>query len=42
LRDVGKAMGIDERLVDEFAKDHYWFDDTLLGEQLNAGLRARA
>lgn len=36
LRDVGKAIGIDERLVDEFAKDHYWFDDTLLGEQLNA------
>ncbi len=36
LRDVGKAIGIDERLIDEFAKDHYWFDDTLLGEQLNA------
>ncbi|RST52043.1 error-prone DNA polymerase [Variovorax sp. DXTD-1] len=34
LRDVGKAMGIDERLIDEFAKDHYWFDDTVLGEQL--------
>jgi error-prone DNA polymerase len=36
LRDVGKALGIDERLVDEFAKDHYWFDDAVLGEQLNA------
>jgi error-prone DNA polymerase len=36
LRDVGKAIGIDERLVDEFAKDHYWFDETVLGEQLNA------
>ncbi len=36
LRDVGKALGIDERLVDEFAKDHYWFDDTVLGEQLRA------
>lgn len=34
LRDVGKAIGIDERLSDEFAKDHYWFDDTVLGEQL--------
>jgi len=34
LRDVGKALGIDERLIDEFAKDHYWFDDTVLGEQL--------
>ncbi|WP_019652092.1 error-prone DNA polymerase [Variovorax atrisoli] len=34
LRDVGKAIGIDERLIDEFAKDHYWFDDTVLSEQL--------
>jgi error-prone DNA polymerase len=34
LRDVGKAIGIDERLIDEFAKDHYWFDETVLGEQL--------
>ncbi|WP_432725879.1 error-prone DNA polymerase [Variovorax sp. W6] len=34
LRDVGKSIGIDERLIDEFAKDHYWFDDTVLGEQL--------
>lgn len=34
LRDVGKALDIDERLIDEFAKDHYWFDDTVLGEQL--------
>ncbi len=31
LRDVGKALGIDARLVDEFAKDHYWFDDFVLG-----------
>ncbi|MBO9515283.1 MAG: error-prone DNA polymerase [Variovorax sp.] len=34
LRDVGKALGIDARLVDEFAKDHYWFDDAVLGDQL--------
>ncbi|WP_418116813.1 error-prone DNA polymerase [Variovorax sp. 350MFTsu5.1] len=34
LRDVGKAIGIDERLIDEFAKDHYWFDEAVLGEQL--------
>jgi error-prone DNA polymerase len=41
LRDVGKALGIDARLVDEFAKDHYWFDETVLGEQLQAAaLRA--
>jgi len=36
LRDVGKAMGVDERLVDEFAKDHYWFDDNLLADKLLA------
>ncbi|MDM0001361.1 error-prone DNA polymerase [Variovorax sp. J22P240] len=36
LRDVGKALGVDARLVDEFAKDHYWFDETVLGEQLQA------
>ncbi len=36
LRDVGKALGIDAQLVDEFAKDHYWFDETILGEQLDA------
>lgn len=36
LRDVGKAMGVDERLVDEFAKDHYWFDDSLLADNLQA------
>ncbi|MEB0058284.1 error-prone DNA polymerase [Variovorax sp. LG9.2] len=34
LRDVGKAMGVDERLVDEFAKDHYWFDTTILDQHL--------
>ncbi|WP_298433178.1 PHP domain-containing protein [Ottowia sp.] len=26
LRDVGQALGVDERLVDAFAKDHHWFD----------------
>ncbi len=41
LRDVGKALGIDARLVDEFAKDHYWFDETVLGEQPAGGGRAR-
>lgn len=29
LRDVGKALGIDARLVDVFAKDHHWFDELL-------------
>jgi error-prone DNA polymerase len=34
LRDVGKTLGIDARLVDEFAKDHYWFDETVLVDRL--------
>src|SRR5690606_2088324 len=33
IRDVGKALGIDERLVDAFAKDHYWFDDPVLDQR---------
>jgi len=27
IRDVGKAMGIPEQMVDAFAKDHFWFDE---------------
>jgi error-prone DNA polymerase len=27
VRDVGKALGIPERLVDAFAKEHFWFDE---------------
>jgi len=34
LRDMGKALGVDERLVDEFAKDHYWFSDAVMAERL--------
>ncbi|TFZ08781.1 error-prone DNA polymerase [Ramlibacter humi] len=34
IRDVGKALGIDEKLVDAFAKDHYWFDDELAADKL--------
>ncbi|HSV58516.1 MAG TPA: error-prone DNA polymerase [Variovorax sp.] len=34
LRDVGKALGVDARLVDEFAKDHYWFSDSVMAERL--------
>ena len=41
LRDVGKAMGVDARLVDEFAKDHYWFDQTILEERMEEAM-ARA
>ncbi|WP_219218412.1 error-prone DNA polymerase [Variovorax boronicumulans] len=41
LRDVGKAMGVDERLIDEFAKDHYWFDTSVLTQHLEEAM-ARA
>ncbi len=30
VRDVGKALGIAPVLVDAFAKDHFWFDDSSL------------
>lgn len=26
IRDVGKALAVDARLIDAFAKDHHWFD----------------
>ena len=46
LRDVGKALGIDARLVDAFAKDHHWFDTEILDARLeeamaNAGVREK-
>ncbi len=34
LRDAGMALGIDERLVDAFARDHHWFDGDILAERL--------
>ena len=34
LRDVGKALGVDERLIDAFAKDHHWFDEGLAVHRL--------
>ena len=34
LRDAGKALDVDERLVDAFAKDHHWFDGDILHERL--------
>lgn len=27
IRDVGKALGVPDALVDAFAKDHFWFDE---------------
>jgi error-prone DNA polymerase len=29
IRDVGKALGIPQALVDAFARDHFWFDHEL-------------
>jgi hypothetical protein len=26
VRDVGKALGIDESLIEQLATDHFWFD----------------
>jgi len=34
IRDVGKALDVDERLVDAFAKDHVWFDRDILIDRL--------
>ncbi|VWX62829.1 Error-prone DNA polymerase [Burkholderiales bacterium 8X] len=38
LRDVGKALGVDERLIDEFAKDHYWFDQAILEQRMGEAI----
>ena len=34
IRDVGKALGVDQALVDAFAKDHFWFDREILNQRL--------
>ena len=39
LRDVGKALGIDARLVDAFAKDHHWFDAQLQDERIEQAMQ---
>ena len=31
---IGKALGVDERLVDAFARDHFWFDREILTGRL--------
>ncbi len=38
IRDVGKALGVDDALIDKFAKEHFWFD----GEDAMADHLARA
>jgi error-prone DNA polymerase len=41
IRDVGKALGLDDELVDAFAKEHRWFDGrSLLAQQLQERLVA--
>jgi error-prone DNA polymerase len=46
IRDVGKALDIPDRLVDAFAKDHFWFDERGLRvqklEELAASLGVQA
>ncbi|MET0311221.1 MAG: error-prone DNA polymerase [Burkholderiaceae bacterium] len=34
IRDVGKALGIEEALIDAFASEHHWFDDELAVQKL--------
>ncbi|AMM25976.1 error-prone DNA polymerase [Variovorax sp. PAMC 28711] len=38
LRDVGRALGIDERLIDAFASDHHWFDTDILDTRLEEAM----
>ncbi|MDB5912839.1 MAG: dnaE2 [Ramlibacter sp.] len=33
IRDVGKALDLPDKLVDAFAKDHFWFDERVLRVQ---------
>ena len=33
IRDVGKALGLPEVLIDRFAKDHHWFDGHVLAAE---------
>ncbi len=41
IRDVGKALGLDDALIDAFAKEQRWFDGrTLLSQQLYARLQS--
>ncbi|CAN5592811.1 error-prone DNA polymerase [soil metagenome] len=39
LREVGKTLGVADRLIDEFAKDHYWFDDEILQQRLEEAMQ---
>jgi error-prone DNA polymerase len=43
IRDVGKALAMDPELIDQFAKEHFWFDGSeVLEEKIRqAGLAGR-
>ncbi|HPH13962.1 MAG TPA: error-prone DNA polymerase [Burkholderiaceae bacterium] len=32
IRDVGKALGVADDLIDRFAKEHFWFDGSVIHE----------
>ncbi|MBC7601036.1 MAG: PHP domain-containing protein, partial [Ramlibacter sp.] len=34
IRDVGKALGVDEKLIEAFAKEHFWFDEAIASQKL--------
>lgn len=44
LRDVGKALGMAPEIIEQFAKEHFWFDgSSALAQKLEeAGLQAQA
>jgi len=38
LRDVGRALAVDARLIDDFARDHHWFDAAILDERIEEAM----
>jgi error-prone DNA polymerase len=42
IRDVGKALGVSDVLIDAFAKEHHWFDKTLMSQHLQHHMQASA
>jgi error-prone DNA polymerase len=44
VRDVGKALGIEPELIEEFAREHFWFDGSSVLEQklAEAGIQDNA
>ena len=42
IRDVGKALGIELPLIEEFAREHFWFDGSQILEKKLAEIRLQA